>query len=52
MIPTGDTLKEFDRLEREAREVAYSRNEYLQLLFAAAVNLSCSATKPMPQALL
>lgn len=39
-LPTGATLREFQRLEREAQEVAYTHDEYCQLVFNAAVKLA------------
>lgn len=37
---TDEQLKEFRRLYREAGEVAYSHDEFLRLIFEAAVALS------------
>jgi hypothetical protein len=40
MIPSPAMLAEFKRLYREAEDVAYSHNEFLQLIFEAATKLA------------
>lgn len=48
MIPTGAMLKEYRRLVAEAAEVAYSHDEYLKLIFSAAMRLADGSWK-VPQ---
>lgn len=48
MITDRATLQEFDRLYREAEDVALSWDEFLDLIFQAAVNLSTGTWK-VPQ---
>jgi hypothetical protein len=37
--PTAEMLAEFRRLAREANDASYSHDEYLSLMFMAAVDL-------------